>query len=118
VWRVPSYCCNDHTLQLYVQKREKVCYDLVADAGYLIFGWDLEWEFNQQTGRVFWNGIQMFKRIEAVYRSGHTVKAGKVVLLVHDFMFRGLMSSTRELQKLITFLKADGWQFDTIDNYL
>jgi len=60
----------------------------------------------------------MFKRIEAVYRSGHTVKAEKVVLLVHDFMFRGLMLRTRELQKLIVLLKADDWEFDTLDNYL
>jgi hypothetical protein len=118
VWRLPSYHCNDQALKPYICKQEIPCYDKVENMGYYIFGWDLEWEFNQQTGRGFWSGTEMFKRIMAVHRSGHTVKTGKVVLLMHDFMFRGLMLRTRELQKLITLLKADGWQFDTIDNYL
>jgi len=116
VWRLPSYHCNDQALKPYICKQEIPCYDKVENMGYYIFGWDLEWEFNQQTGRGFWSGTEMFKR--AVHRSGHTVKTGKVVLLMHDFMFRGLMLRTRELQKLITLLKADDWQFDTIDNYL
>jgi peptidoglycan/xylan/chitin deacetylase (PgdA/CDA1 family) len=118
VWRLSSYVCDDHALQKYVQQRESECYDAVASAGYMIFGWDLEWEFARGSGRPLWSAAQMYRRIVSCYRNKHTVKEGKVVLLVHDFMFRGSLWRGEVLQELIGLLKADGWKFDTVDHYV
>ena len=118
VWRLASFQRDDHALMDFVRNREKACYDIVADAGYHIFGWDIEWEYTQRTGRPLWSAREMFQRIITRYRHKKLAKKGRVVLLAHDFMFRGSVRQRKELQKLIVLLRNDGWQFDTVDHYI
>jgi len=117
VWRLPHYKCNDPALKRYVRRREIKCYNRVADAGYLIYGWDVEWCFDRRTGKALWDAESMFKKIVFCEKYGKSAQSGKVVLLAHDFMFRNFLKCNIQLSKLIYMLKKEGWQFDTIDNY-
>jgi peptidoglycan/xylan/chitin deacetylase (PgdA/CDA1 family) len=117
VWRLPEYSRNDMALKMYKRKRESAGYDRVAQAGYFIYGWDVEWMFNPRNGRPLWSAERMFKKINGCYRCGRVAKPEKVVLLAHDFMFRKRFGGAEELRKLVRLLKEAGWKFDTLDHY-
>jgi peptidoglycan/xylan/chitin deacetylase (PgdA/CDA1 family) len=117
VWRLPEYSRNDMALKKYKRKREIPGYDRVADAGYFIYGWDIEWMFSPRTGKPLWSAERMVKKINGCYRCGKVAKPQKVVLLAHDFMFRKRSGGAEELRKLVQLLKASGWRFDTLDHY-
>ena len=116
VWRLPKYHKNDYALSKLHRNIESPKYTALSNRGYQIYGWDIEWQFNHSTGSPSYGAERMISRINALYRSRHIVSAGKMVLLVHDAMFR-TQNGLQQLRELIQILKADAWQFETIDRF-
>jgi len=117
VWRTPQCHMNDMTLSKYNCTIESSSYDSVADAGYLIYGWDIEWGYDPKSGKPLWHAEHMVKKINRFYRENKMQKPGKLVLLAHDWMFFNRFRGKEELHTLIHLLKKSGWRFDTIDHY-
>jgi len=116
VWRLPGIYRNDHALSTRRRAVESPAYTALSNRGYYIYGWDIEWHFDHTTGNASYGADHMADRIEALYRSRHLAKAGKIVLLAHDYMFRK-ESGVLKLRELIQILKAGGWRFETLANY-
>ena len=117
VWRIPGIFRNDYGLSKKRRKREAYSYNAVANKGYFIYGWDMEWRFSHKTGKPLWSASKMARKIDRCYRKGRLAQKGKLVLLAHDFMFRSKFEGKSELRKLIRLLKKSGWKFETIKNY-
>ena len=116
VWRLPLYIRNDYGLSKIRRNSESAVYTALSNRGYQIYGWDIEWHFNHSTGKLAYNADRMISRINTLYRSKRLVGAGKMVLLAHDAMFR-TQNGLQQLRELIQILKADAWQFETIDRF-
>ncbi|GHF79732.1 carbohydrate-binding protein [Thalassotalea marina] len=118
---------------------------LLADKGYVIHGWDLDWAPEnwgiQFPAESLTEPDVLVAKVGAAMNScapktlkpdnstshtfpcGHPLHNDKVVILTHDFLFedgkRG-QGATKNLPKLREFLalaKAAGYTFDTLDNY-
>jgi peptidoglycan/xylan/chitin deacetylase (PgdA/CDA1 family) len=116
VWRLPHVHRNDWAISVAERGREIDKYDALANRGYFIYGWDIEWLFSHTTQKPLYSGAEMARRVNLQYRSGRTVKKGKIILLAHDFMWRSA-SNVRQLRTFIRIMKAQGWTFRTIDSY-
>ncbi len=117
VWRLPHIKRNDHGIKSAQRNREVPKYDALASRGYYTYGWDLEWHFSYKNQHPLFGGEEMARRVNLIYNSGHLIKKGKVVLLAHDFMWRS-RKSVEELRVFLRIMKAQGWKFETIDNYI
>ncbi len=116
VWRLPVVKRDDWGLGRAQSGREHSKYNALWNAGYFIYGWDVEWLFSHKTQRPLFDGQEMARRVNSRYQSHHTAKPGRVVLLAHDFMFRSEYN-TQQLRSFIHIMKAQGWVFKTIDDY-
>jgi len=116
VWRLPTVKRDDWGISVAQRGREIPKYDALWDHGYFTYGWDVEWLFSHKTQRPLFNGEEMARRVNLRYQGTHTAKRGKVVLLAHDFMFRSAYN-TQQLRTFIQIMKAQGWTFETIDDY-
>jgi len=115
VWRMPLVNRDDYALSSSRRTKEHPKYEALASRGYQIYGWDIEWNFTT-TGRPAYSADHMAGRIEQLYNSRRIAKSGKVILLAHDYMFRG-QSGIYKLRELIRILQSNGWEFATIDDY-
>ena len=93
--------------------------DLLAQHGYQIYGWDgIEWTFypdGNKGRRPAETADAVFKKIESAFEKSR--KKNKVILLMHDDMFRNRNSDDVKLQQLILLLKGKGYAFDVLSHY-
>jgi len=115
VWRTPRIRRDDRALSRYRRSVEIDKYDLLEKEGFFIFGWDVEWHFGSD-GSPKSEADRIAQIVENIYKSGRSVRRGRVVLLAHDFMFRS-QKSKRELRRFITIMKRRGWRFAKISDY-
>lgn len=78
--------------------------DLLAENGYKLCGWDIEWQHNAATGAPVQPVDQMVKAIESRLESGKTFTKDHIVVLIHDEMFQKRWEES-ELKQLIEKLK-------------
>lgn len=116
VWRLPSVVRDDFAIRYKQRQREIADYDELKERGYQIYGWDIEWEFDHATKLPLLSAEEMADKVEVRYNRGYTAKRGKMILLAHDYMFKGIEGKYR-LKEFISILKAKGWQFATIGDY-
>lgn len=91
--------------------------DLLAQNGFKLYGWDLEWEHRTADGAPVQSVAAMQKAVENVLESGKTFTANHVVLLIHDEMFQKKWEQS-ELKQLIDGLrKHDDYVFEHIRFY-
>ena len=117
VWRLPRLKRNDWAINVAQRNKEIAKYDALANRGYFIYGWDIEWRFSHVTQKPLFGGAEMARRVETLYRSGAMARPGKVVLLAHDYMWR-TPASARQLRLFLKIMKERGWRFETIDQYV
>ncbi|MEA1915519.1 MAG: hypothetical protein U9N30_09400, partial [Campylobacterota bacterium] len=114
----PNIEKNDIFISKKQSKRENKNYDAVWNAGFYLYGWDYEWEFDYRKKRPKISADQIVKRIERLYKKNKIAKQDKFILLLHDPMFKNKYNGRKILQQLIQKLKSNGWEFDSIANYL
>jgi peptidoglycan/xylan/chitin deacetylase (PgdA/CDA1 family) len=94
--------------------------DLLAMQGYVIYGWDVEWEMTN-SGMAKEEPEDVVKKIQnALSGSGKgikTKKKDKVIVLMHDTMFRNSTGGKKKLEQLIEQLSQAGFKFDFVSNY-
>jgi peptidoglycan/xylan/chitin deacetylase (PgdA/CDA1 family) len=109
-WRLQGIARND-------MRSGAVCADMLFMQGYKVFGWDLEWQHDGETGDPVQSVSEMVKLIEMKLQEHTTVKQNNLVLLAHDEMFRNGWEES-ELKQLIDTLKAKGnYSFDHLSKY-
>jgi peptidoglycan/xylan/chitin deacetylase (PgdA/CDA1 family) len=110
IWRLKNIRIND------VNSGEVAADDL-NKLGYRIFGWDLEWQHNGETGIPLQSVNAILESIGSKLREGKTVMKNHLVLLAHDEMFRNGWEES-ELKQLILRLKEKGnYRFEHLSKY-
>ncbi|MCP4120073.1 MAG: polysaccharide deacetylase family protein [Desulfobacteraceae bacterium] len=84
--------------------------DLLYKEGYVIYGWDVEWKMTK-TGMPVESPEEMVKKIQNALLSDATKKKNKVIVLMHDAMFK---TSTGEKAKSTTSGKAGGLYWEPL----
>ena len=79
--------------------------DLLAQNGYRLYGWDLEWT-HTQSGAPIGTAEQIHQKIIYQLAKGHSFTPGHLVFLMHDQMFRS-RGSVEQLRSLLSLLKED-----------
>ena len=114
VFRLPNIRKNDPAIK---RSREYDAYNALSDDGFSIFGWDYQWSYNPKNGKPYKSPQTLVRDIEKIYHRGRTKKAGKLILLMHDFEFKDRFNGKKKLRKFITLLQERGWSFGTLDSY-
>ncbi len=89
---------------------------LLADNGYKVFGWDVEWKYDPKDYSPKQTIEELIKEIETIYNSSRTFVAGHVVILMHDQMFNKIKDNNN-LGELIGKLKESGFSFEYLSSY-
>ncbi|MDR2146467.1 MAG: polysaccharide deacetylase family protein [Tannerella sp.] len=89
---------------------------LLAENGYRIFGWDLEWEYDPKDCTPAQSVYQLVEEIDEAISSPRTFTANHVVLLVHNQLF-GKQTDGNDLQALIRQLKEKDYTFEYLTLY-
>jgi len=116
VFRLPDMSRDD--LAIPERYGEKSSYDALYEAGFFIYGWDLQWEYDGKSGLVRQSPKNLVKKIEKIYKKKKTIRANKFILLMHDFSFKTKLDGKKTLSKLIQILRQKGWRFETLETYL
>lgn len=117
VFRLQCISCDDCGIKKCQRDKERAGYNTLAKAGFSIYGWDMEWRFNSKNGRPLNSAQDIVKKIEAMYHAKRARQNDKIILLMHDFMFRDCFNGQKNLATLIRLLKEKGWKFAGIEEY-
>ncbi|MBZ5858318.1 polysaccharide deacetylase family protein [Flavihumibacter profundi] len=91
--------------------------DLLAENGYSLYGWDIEWQHNATDGRPLQTVEQMLKEIESRLETGNTFTKDHIVVLLHDEMFQKKWEES-ELKQLLDKLRLhENYVFEHIRFY-
>lgn len=91
--------------------------DLLAENGYKVFGWDVEWQHNPKNGSPIQSASEMAKLIERLFSDKESFTPGPVVVLMHDEMFKAGWEAS-ELKALMDELRKDAaYVFEHIRSY-
>ena len=96
-------------------RTEHGAYDAVGEAGFHLYGWDIEWLRGQSSPRE--SAENVISQITHLFDGARTVVPGRLILLMHDQMFQS-KASRDKLASLISGLKAKGYAFGRIEDYL
>lgn len=110
IWRLGQRSRNDGT-------SGQGAANLLANNGFKLFGWDLEWEHNASDGVPIQTVEEMTREIENKLESGSTFMKDHIVILIHDEMFRKKWEES-ELNQLIDNLrKHENYVFEHVRFY-
>ncbi|WP_018611702.1 polysaccharide deacetylase family protein [Segetibacter koreensis] len=78
--------------------------DSLRKAGFILIGWDFEWSLNPKSLNVAITADTLIKKLDSLFEHNKTRKAGNLVLLAHDRIFKNSYNFL-QLRRLIEKLK-------------
>lgn len=91
--------------------------DLLAQKGYKLYGWDIEWQHNAKTGTPIQSVDEMLKEIEGRLESGNTFTKDHIVVLIHDEMFQKKWEESALKQLIDKLRQHSNYVFEQIRFY-
>lgn len=116
VFRLPTVSREDLSINVAQWEREWLDYELVAEAGFYLYGWDFEW-VHRDDGKPVQSVDHLVNEIDHLFQYGRFTQRGKMILLMHDEMFQDQFNGRENLQSLIRKLRDSGYAFGDIRNY-
>ncbi len=117
VFRLPNISTNDLSIDQHEREVEQPDYEFVAATGFWLYGWDHEW-VHDGTGKPVQSVTRLVSEIDHMF-SGKVrfVRPNRLILLMHDEMFRDAFNGTANLTALIQGLRQRGYSFGRIPDY-
>jgi peptidoglycan/xylan/chitin deacetylase (PgdA/CDA1 family) len=116
VFRLPHIATEDLSINVAEWEKEWLDYELVADAGFYLYGWDFEWVHGND-GKPVQTVDHLVTEIDHLFRYNRFVQPGKMILLMHDEMFQDQFNGRDTLTALIEELRRRGYAFGEISTY-
>lgn len=116
VFRLPTVSKEDLSINVAQWEREWLDYELVAEAGFYLYGWDFEW-VHSDDGKPVQSVDRLLSEIDHLFGYGRFVQPGKMILLMHDEMFQDKFDGQENLRILIRQLRQRGYRFGDIRTY-
>jgi peptidoglycan/xylan/chitin deacetylase (PgdA/CDA1 family) len=109
-WRIDSLHFTDI-------KKSKTAIDSLQNAGFVVFGWDLEWHYDHKTLQVKNTADELLNQIDSVFSNNKTKTKDNMVLLAHDQVYQK-SGDSMQLRELIQKLKKkDEYELSLVSNY-
>ena len=110
IWRTDS-------IQFTDIKKSAAAADSLQKAGFIVMGWDLEWQFDHKTLSVLSSAASISDEIDSVFKKGNTKHPDHLVLLAHDQVYAKSADSF-QLRQLIKILKEkDEYELSLVSAY-
>lgn len=110
IWRVD-------TLHFTDIKKSAAAADSLQNAGFVLMGWDLEWQFDHKTMSVTTTAERMIAEIDSVFKRNKTRSPDNLVMLAHDQAYTKSTDSM-ELRLLLQKLKLrDDYELAIVSDY-
>ena len=110
-WRIDTISRTD------LLKNKSVIDSLQRKGGYVLIGWDLEWQFNHKNSQALQSPDQLMAQVDHLFASNKTLKPDNLVILAHDQMWKSSADSLK-LHEFIRKLKAKpGYELAVITEY-
>lgn len=93
-WRINNIRYTDN-------KRSAAAIDSLYKAGFMVVGWDLEWQFNFRNLRLRSTADQLISQIDYLFKNGHLRTKDHLVILAHDQAYQ----HSEDYQQLKTFIQ-------------
>ncbi|MBF0125677.1 MAG: polysaccharide deacetylase family protein [Magnetococcales bacterium] len=114
-WRFDDRYIATHSYPAHSDKGVPEGVAKLFAAGFVIYGWDIEWHKKGRSGPL--DQVEtVLGKIKNRFASRQTVKPGKVVLLMHDFHFNSPEAIGR-LRHLVRECKREGYAFSLMREY-
>ncbi|ANH82066.1 polysaccharide deacetylase [Niabella ginsenosidivorans] len=110
-WRIDSITRTD------LLKNKRVIDTLQSKGGFVLIGWDLEWQFNHKNAKAVQTADQLYNQVNNLFASKKTMVPDNLVILAHDQMWRTADDSLR-LVEFIRKLKSNpDYELALINDY-
>jgi peptidoglycan/xylan/chitin deacetylase (PgdA/CDA1 family) len=116
VFRLRTVFTEDLSINVAEWQKEWLDYELVAEAGFYLYGWDFEW-VHSNDGKPVQTVDHLVNEIDHLFQYGKFVRPGKMIVLMHDEMFQDQFNGKENLTALIRALKQRGYTFGYLDKY-
>jgi peptidoglycan/xylan/chitin deacetylase (PgdA/CDA1 family) len=110
IWRID-------TLRFTDLKKSTAAADSLQNAGFVLMGWDLEWQFDHKTMSVTTTAEKMIAAIDSVFKKDKTKCKDNLVVLAHDQAYVKSNDSI-ELRLFLQMLKQrEEYEFSLVTSY-
>jgi peptidoglycan/xylan/chitin deacetylase (PgdA/CDA1 family) len=116
VFRLRTVFTEDLSINVAEWQKEWLDYELVAEAGFYLYGWDFEW-VHSNDGKPVQTVDHLVNEIDHLFQYGKFVRPGKMIVLMHDEMFQDQFNGKENLTAMIRALKQRGYTFGYLDKY-
>ena len=109
-WRIDSMHFTDI-------KKSKAAIDSLQKAGFIVVGWDLEWQYDPKTLIIKNSADQLLAQVDSVFNNGKTRTPDNLVLLAHDQAYR-TKDDSLQLREFVQKLKEkDEYELSLVNSY-
>ncbi|MFI5128805.1 MAG: polysaccharide deacetylase family protein [Chitinophagales bacterium] len=109
-WRIDSLHFTDI-------KKSKTAIDSLQQAGFVVFGWDLEWHYDHKTLALKNTADELLNQIDSLFNHDKTKTKDNMVILAHDQVYQK-SSDSSQLRDLIQKLKKkDDYELALASSY-
>ena len=110
IWRIDTLSFTD-------LKKSAAAADSLQKAGFVLMGWDLEWQFDHKTMSVISSAEQMLAAIDSTFSRRRTKQPDHLVFLAHDQAFVK-SDDSMQLSEFFRLLKEqDQYELSVVSNY-
>jgi peptidoglycan/xylan/chitin deacetylase (PgdA/CDA1 family) len=109
-WRIDSLHFTDI-------KKSKKAIDSLQQAGFVVFGWDLEWHYDPKTLTLNNTADELLNQIDSVFNHDKTKTKDNMVLLAHDQVYQKSTDSLQLRDFIQKIKKRDDYELALVNSY-
>ncbi|MBL7742960.1 MAG: polysaccharide deacetylase family protein [Chitinophagaceae bacterium] len=109
-WRIDSLHFTDI-------KKSKAAVDSLQQAGFIVFGWDLEWHYDHKTLQVKNTADEMLTQVDSMFSRGKTKVKDNLVILAHDQVYHKSGDSMQLRDFIQKLKKKDDYELALVSSY-
>jgi len=109
-WRIDSLHFTDI-------KKSKKAMDSLQKAGFVVFGWDLEWHYDPKTLTLKNTADELLNQIDSVFNHDKTKTRDNMVLLAHDQVYQKSADSLQLRDFIQKLKKKDEYELALASSY-
>ncbi|TMI72954.1 MAG: hypothetical protein E6H09_08180 [Bacteroidetes bacterium] len=109
-WRIDSLHFTDI-------KKSKKAMDSLQKAGFVVFGWDLEWHYDPKTLALKNTADELLNQIDSVFNNDKTKTRDNMVLLAHDQVYQKSADSLQLREFIQKLKKKDEYELALASSY-
>ena len=110
IWRIDSLVYTDI-------KKSAAAADSLQKAGFIVMGWDVEWDYDHKTMAVKTSGEDLVRIIDSAFAKNKVRQPEHLVLLAHDQVYAKSDDSVQLRKFLQKLKKENNYEIALVSNY-